>query len=196
MTMISVPDAFPPAEEARIHAGILLSSGLAAQIVLILKLSVWGNLLISLALLALLVIAFTGGVYLAQWRVLQRKSTLIRLRHGFLISAAGLLLLLAASRNLPDWLPLLAGILLSGLGEGMVANTAMKRGKKAGCHRYTPGLMSALLLIGAALAVTAAVLLQTRFPGTEGFPYAFGLLLDLSLLGALYVRIIESDSRE
>lgn len=194
MAMISIPDTLPPAEQARIHAGILLCSGMAAQGVLLLKLTAWGNLLISIALLALLAIAFAAGAYVAQWPAIQRQNRLPRLRQGFLISAAGLLLLLAASRDLPHWLPMLAGILLSGLGQGMVGNAVMKGGKKAWHTGYTPGLMAILLSTGVVLAVTAALLLQTRFAGTAGFPYAFGLLLDLSLLGALYVRIIESEN--
>lgn len=194
MAMISVPDTLPPAGQARLHAGILLCSGLAAQGVMLLKLSAWGGLFISIALLALLVIAFAGGAYLAQWRLIQRQSTLPRLRQGFLISAAGLLLLLAASRDLPHWLPLIAGILLSGVGQGIVGNAVMKGGKKTWNSGYTPGLMATLLITGVVLAVTAALLLQTSFAGTAGFPYAFGLLLDLSLLGALYVRIIESEN--
>lgn len=194
MTMIALPDTFPPAEQARLHAGILLCSGLAAEGVLLLKLSAWGNLLISIGLLALLVIAFTTGAYLAQWPLIQRQNTLTRLRQGFLISAAGLLLLLAASRDLSHWLPLLAGILLSGVGQGMVGNAVMKGRKKKWSSGYTPGLMATLLITGVVLAVTAVLLLQTRFAGTAGFPYGFGLLLDLSLLGALYVRIIESEN--
>ncbi|MGV8925535.1 MAG: hypothetical protein ACOH2G_07640 [Ewingella sp.] len=193
MTMTSIPDAFPSAGQARIHAATILCSILAGQTILLLKLSARGNLFISIALLSLLCIVFSGGCFLAQFKVLQRKSLLPRLCQGFLISAAGMVLLLAASRELHSWLSLLPGIIISGLGQGIVCTAVIKGCKKEWHKWHTPIYMSAMLIIGPVLSVTAVVLLQSRFTGMTGFPYAFALLADLSLLGALYVKIIESD---
>ena len=193
MTVLSLPEALPRAEQARIHAGILLLSGLAAQVALLIKLAAWESALITVVLLILLFIAIFSGVYLARYRLLQRKSSLQQICLGFIISAAGLILLLVTLHGVHTVWSLLPGIIISGLGQGMVSTAVMKKDKNKWHRFYASKRMATLLIIGVAVAVTAAVRLQSGFPGITGFPYAFALLVDIALFGALYVRIIELD---
>jgi hypothetical protein len=178
-------------QQAQTNAGILLFSGLVAQVALLLKLYALENPLLMVALLACFIIAFVLAVFLMQLKVFKSKSRLSLVRQGFVISAIGTLLLLLALHGLPNGLPLFSAMAISGVGQGMVYSAAIRPGNNKDGHVLR---RRALLLAGSLLAVVAVLLIQSSFTGITGFSYAFALLIDLSLLAALYVRVVELES--
>jgi hypothetical protein len=189
---LSVPFAASAQQQAQANAGILLVSGLVAQVALLLKLYALENPLQLIALLACFSIAFVLAVFLMQLKVFQSKNRLSLVRHGFVVSAVGTLLLILVLHGLPkNDLQLLSAIAISGLGQGMVYSAAIRRGTNNDDHVLR---RRALLIAGSILAVAAVLLIQSSFSGLTGFPYAFALLIDLSLLAALYVRVVELES--
>ncbi|KFB88254.1 hypothetical protein CR62_06080 [Serratia grimesii] len=178
-------------QQAQTNAGILLFSGLVAQVALLLKLYALENPLLMVALLACFIIAFVLAVFLMQLKVFKSKSRLSLVRQGFVISAIGTLLLLLALHGLPNGLPLFSAMAISGVGQGMVYSSAIRPGNNKDGHVLR---RRALLLAGSLLAVVAVLLIQSSFTGITGFSYAFALLIDLSLLAALYVRVVELES--
>jgi hypothetical protein len=189
---LSVPFTASAQQQAQANAGILLVSGLVAQVALLLKLYALENPLQLIALLACFSIAFVLAVFLMQLKVFQSKNRLSLVRHGFVVSAVGTLLLILVLHGLPkNDLQLLSAIAISGLGQGMVYSAAIRRGTNNDDHVLR---RRALLIAGSILAVAAVLLIQSSFSGLTGFPYAFALLIDLSLLAALYVRVVELES--
>ena len=178
-------------QQAQTNAGILLFSGLVAQVALLLKLYALENPLLMVAWLACFIIAFVLAVFLMQLKVFKSKSRLSLVRQGFVISAIGTLLLLLALHGLPNGLPLFSAMVISGVGQGMVYSAAIRPGNNKDGHVLR---RRALLLAGSLLAVVAVLLIQSSFTGITGFSYAFALLIDLSLLAALYVRVVELES--
>ncbi|CAI0765354.1 Uncharacterised protein [Serratia grimesii] len=188
---LSVPFAASAQQQAQTNAGILLFSGLVAQVALLLKLYALESPLLMVALLACFIIAFVLAVFLMQLKVFKSKSRLSLVRQGFVISAIGTLLLLLALHGLPNGLPLFSAMAISGVGQGMVYSAAIRPGNNKDGHVLRRG---ALLFAGSLLAVVAVLLIQSSFTGITGFSYAFALLIDLSLLAALYVRVVELES--
>ncbi|CAI0794688.1 hypothetical protein [Serratia grimesii] len=189
---LSAPFAASAQQQAQTNAGILLFSGLVAQVALLLKLYALESPLLMVALLACFIIAFVLAVFLMQLKVFKSKSRLSLVRQGFVISAMGtLLLLLLALHGLPNGLPLFSAMAISGVGQGMVYSAAIRPGNNKDGHVLR---RRALLLAGSLLAVVAVLLIQSSFTGITGFSYAFALLIDLSLLAALYVRVVELES--
>ncbi|HCK02414.1 MAG TPA: hypothetical protein DHV72_20675 [Serratia grimesii] len=188
---LSAPFAASAQQQAQTNAGILLVSGLVAQVALLLKLYALENPLLMVALLACFIIAFVLAVFLMQLKVFKSKSRLSLVRQGFVISAIGTLLLLLALHGLPNGLPLFSAMVISGVGQGMVYSAAIRPGNNKDGHVLR---RRALLLAGSLLAVVAVLLIQSSFTGITGFSYAFALLIDLSLLAALYVRVVELES--
>ncbi|MFJ7498283.1 hypothetical protein ACIQ2O_00850 [Serratia grimesii] len=188
---LSAPFAASAQQQAQTNAGILLFSGLVAQVALLLKLYALESPLLMVALLACFIIAFVLAVFLMQLKVFKSKSRLSLVRQGFVISAMGTLLLLLALHGLPNGLPLFSAMAISGVGQGMVYSAAIRPGNNKDGHVLR---RRALLLAGSLLAVVAVLLIQSSFTGITGFSYAFALLIDLSLLAALYVRVVELES--
>jgi len=165
-------------------SAIALSAPVAAG-ALLLKLESVVGIGAGLTLLAALALAFIGGAALARWRPLQNGRALITLRYGFLLAAAGWLSTLLMLFGGHAWPALLPGIALGGLGLGVAYRTAA-------------GALSAIVrlttLASIVATVAAALLIQTyAAPGVSGFYFAFALLADLALLGALIARIAERD---
>ncbi|MGO3570049.1 MAG: hypothetical protein ACTIOQ_19685 [Serratia grimesii] len=190
---LSAPFAASAQQQAQTNAGILLFSGLVAQFALLLKLYALENPLLMVALLACFIIAFVLAVFLMQLKVFKSKSRLSLVRQGFVISAIGTLLLLLALHGLPNGLPLFSAMAISGVGQGMVYSAAIRPGNNNNKDGHVLR-RRALLLAGSLLAVVAVLLIQSSFTGITGFSYAFALLIDLSLLAALYVRVVELES--
>lgn len=142
----------------------------------------------TLMLLTALALAFLGGAVLARWQPLRKRPALAMLRYGFLLAAAGWLLTLLMLFGGHDWLALLAGIALGGLGQGVAYRTAV--GERAAfavaCRLAT--------VVSIVAVVVAALLIQTyAAPGVRGSCFALALLVDLALLGALMARVAERD---
>lgn len=190
MTALSAPPSF--AEKTRFTATALLYSGLAAQIVLLLKRSIQESMVDAITLVLLLVISFTGGYLGSRWPVFRRKNWLNRLYYGFLVSAAGMLFLVMALQGAYHWLSLVTGVPISGLGQGIVAMAATDTDRN---HHAAMRPLSRILLrvAGPLLAIVVCLHIQGQFSGITGFPYAFALLVDLALLGALHAKITWAD---
>ncbi|MBH2983648.1 hypothetical protein I5M90_09730 [Serratia marcescens] len=141
----------------------------------------------ALMLLTALALAFLGGAALAGWRPLRERPALAMLRYGFLLAAAGWLLTLLMLFGGHDWLVLLPGIALGGLGQGVAYRTAVGEGALAVARRLTT--------VVTIVAVGVAVLLVQTYaaPGARGSCFALALLVDLALLGALMARVAERD---
>ncbi|WMW59976.1 hypothetical protein RE680_15600 [Serratia marcescens] len=142
----------------------------------------------TLTLLTALALAFLGGGALARWRTLRNGLALIVLRYGFLLAAAGWLFTLLMLFGGHDWLALLPGIALGGLGQGVAYRTAV--GEKAAfavACRLTTVMTTAAVVVAVLLVQTYAA------PEIKGACFALALLVDLALLGALMARIAERD---
>ncbi|CAI0774318.1 hypothetical protein [Serratia entomophila] len=168
-------------------SAIALSAPVAAG-ALLLKLENVLGIGVSLLLLLTVALAFIGGAALARWRPLQNGRALITLRYGFLLAAAGWLLTLLMLFGGQGWPALLPGIALGGLGLGVAYRTA------AGAMGALGAVSGLTMLASIVAAVAAALLIQTyAAPGVGGFCFAFALLADLALLGALIVRVAERE---
>lgn len=168
-----------PLKSAKIRfiGRLFIFSELIAQLALLLMLSARQPGLSTLALLPLLLLAFTCGYRFLRHQV----SGMLR---GFLISAVGMLLLVVAFHAPHNAYWVMAGIMISGLGQGMVGRAV------SGQERRYRAL---LLLSGAVLTVAVSLIVTSQFSGLSGFSYAFALLLDLSLLGAVITKITAAE---
>lgn len=142
----------------------------------------------TLMLLTALALAFLGGAALARLRPLRNRPALAILRYGFLLAAAGWLLMLLMLFGGHGWPALLPGIALGGLGQGVAYRTAV--GEQAGLAvacRLTTVVTIVAVVVAASLVQTYAA------SGVKGSCFALALLVDLALLGALMARIAERD---
>ncbi len=160
-------------EEGAVRA-IALGCGTAAA-GLLLKMATTVGVGTSMILLAALAVSIGLGAMLARQRAIAR--------HGFLLAAAGWLLILLTILNGHMGSVLLPGILISGVGLGLAHGRYVVE-KRMGTT------------ISCVAALTAVLLIQTcAAPGLMGYVFAFALPLDLALLGALLVRIAEQERR-
>lgn len=160
-------------EESGVRA-IALGSGAAAG-ALLLKMATIVGVGISVILLAALVASVALGVVLARQRGIAR--------HGFLLAAAGWLLVLLTTLNAHPGMALLPGILVAGVGLGL-AHGQHAVEKRIGTLMSCVAALTAVLMIQACAA-----------PGLMGYVFALALPVDLALLGALLVRIAEQEKR-
>lgn len=173
-------------QQPRLIAGGIFYSGLAAEALLLVTLYGGSGLLYGLALLLTLTLTTAAGIATARWR---HAGQLAGIMHGFLIAAAGLLLVVLALHAQRDWLVLLPAVAISGVGQGMVG-AALHQGSmrsRSGRVRLLVYGLLALLSCVLVLAIKQAV------GGLEGRSFSFALLLDLALFGALLVRISQRD---
>ncbi|MDR2264474.1 MAG: hypothetical protein LBE93_13615 [Enterobacter asburiae] len=189
-TLTEIPS---PTEKVRFTAGLFLFSGLVAQIILVQLFTVRTGFLSAVALTVLLLVALAGGFYGARWGVFRRKPAARRIFLGYLISAAGMLLLLLASQGLDNWVSLIPGIIISGTGQGMVFRVVTEKNGSAFLSRLSL-FRAGLLLSGTILSAAICLVIPVDIAGKSAFTYAFALLLDLSLLAATYARITEQNS--
>lgn len=162
-----------PSEESAVRA-IALGCGTAAA-GLLLRMATMVGVGISMILLAALAVSIGLGGILARQRGIAR--------HGFLLAAAGWLLVLLTILNGHIGNVLLPGILIGGVGLGLAHGRYLVE-KRMGTT------------ISCVAAVTAVLLIQAcAAPGLMGYVFAFALPLDLALLGALLVRIAEQERR-
>ncbi|MFV0264154.1 MAG: hypothetical protein ACK5JN_17255 [Kluyvera sp.] len=160
-------------EEGAVRAIALATAAAAGGLVLKMTTSVGVG--VSLLLLAALAASAALGALLASQRAFAR--------YGFMLAAAGWLLVLLTLLNGHVGIALLPGMLIAGLGLGLA-------------H----GRCAVQMRMGSTLSVIAAVAaawwIQTHAaPGLMGYVFAFALPIDLALLGALLVRIAEQEGR-
>ncbi|HGH5977082.1 TPA: hypothetical protein ACJI8J_000401 [Kluyvera georgiana] len=168
-----IHNATLPSEAGALRA-IALGSGTAAG-GLLLKMATMVGVGSSMILLAALAVSIGLGVMLARQRGIAR--------HGFLLAAAGWLLVLLTILNGHIGNVLLPGILIGGVGLGLAHGRYVVE-KRTGTT------------ISCVVALTTVLLIQAcAAPGLMGYVFAFALPIDLALLGALLVRIAEQESR-
>lgn len=161
----------------------LVYSVLISAAVLLLKIS-WGRPEVAITLLVALLLANVSGAALVRLLAGEKQRTLAALWRSLLFCAAGLLLLELFGRN--DWLMMLPGIVIGGIGLG-------------GARQVTTALLqplnsislatraASLVVIGVILSVT--LLIQSQ----ASTNLANAWLIDLVLLGALVARIAERE---
>jgi len=189
MTKTDLSETALSPEKIRFTASIFLYSVLAGHIVLLQKFFVQKNFLTAITLMVILFSAFLCGFLATRWKALRRNGWLPRIQQGFLINAAGMLFVVAASFGNNIWFSLISGVIISGLGQGIIFMTLKEQNRyeifsvREHIHR------SVLILAGMVFTAGICLITQSAFVDMTGFPYAFSLLLDLSLLGALYINI-------
>ena len=143
----------------------------------------------SLTLLALLIAAFGAGWGFARSLPWLYRAPLATMRWAFFLSATGWLLALVAWYGGQDWPGLLPGVAFGGAG----AATAWR--VSAGWASPAAGRVSGAMLLSVAVAIAATLLTwHTAGAGRSGVCFAFAVLLDWALLGALIVRIRQQES--
>jgi hypothetical protein len=168
----------PGAIARTIVYSVLISAG-----VLLLKMW-WGRPEVAIALLLTLLLANACGVALMRLLAAEKQRTLAALWRSLVLSAVGLLLLGLFGRN--DWLMMLPGIVIGGIGLG-------------GARQVTTTLLQSLNSISLAtraalLAVIGVILSVTLLIQSQASTnLANAWLIDLVLLGALVVRIAERE---
>lgn len=169
-----------PLKSAKIRfiGRLFLFSEVIAQLALLLMLSLRQPGLSTLTLIPLLLVAFPCGYCL-----LRHQALLSGMLRGFLLIAVGMLLLVVAFHAPHNAYWVMAGIMISGLGQGMVGRAVSGQER-----RYR-----ALLLLSGVLTVAVCLIVTSQFSGLSGFSYAFALLLDLSLLGAITTKITAAE---
>ena len=117
------------------------------------------------------------------------RSPLVATRWAFLLSAAGWLLALVAWYGGQDWPALLPGVACGGAGAAVAWRIAAGR-------TALPGMrVSGATVLSVAIAIAATLLTwHTAGAGRSGVCFAFAVLLDWALLGALIVRIRQQES--
>lgn len=161
-----------PRTGKRAERAIALSTAIAAAGLLI-KLSILVSVTMCLTQLAALGVSFAAGVMLVN------KGGITR--YGFMLSAAGWLLVLLTLLGGQIGATLLPGIVAGGLGLGMA------HGRFHSSERNISALSSV-----AALGVAWFIQVNSA-PGVNGYGFAFALLIDLALLGAVLVSIAERE---
>lgn len=143
----------------------------------------------TLGLLALLIAAFGAGWGFARAQPWLYRAPLTATRWAFLVSAAGWLLALVAWYGGQDWPALLPGVACGGAGAAVAWRIAAGR-------TALPGMrVSGATVLSVAIAIAATLLTwHTAGGGRHGVCFAFAVLLDWALLGALMVRIRQQES--
>ncbi len=138
----------------------------------------------TLSLLTALIAALASGIHSRTIRLYRSPAAT---RWAFLLSAAGWLLALVARYGGQDWPALLPGGVRWG-GSGC-------RRRIAAGRTALPGMrVSGATVLSVAIAIAATLLTRHTAGGGRHGVFAFAVLLDWALLGALMVRIRQQES--
>ncbi len=143
----------------------------------------WGRPEVAITQLLTLLLANACGVVLMRLLAAKKQKTLAALWQSLLLSAVGLLLVLLGSN---DWLMMLPGIVIGGIGLGSASRVTTVLLQPLAHISVVAGVAS-LAVIGVVLSVTLSIYAQAS-PN-----FAIAWLIDLLLLGALVVRIAERE---
>ncbi|MCG8709355.1 MFS transporter [Brenneria sp. 4F2] len=131
----------------------------------------------------------------AAGKLFARMAALRVLCWGFLLGAAGLLLIVISLRTQIVWLGFIPGLLLSGVGHGMIYTAKFVVGmhdvpdeRQGGAS----GLMITAQYASGAISVALMVIVLNHHPGMAGFQYGFAALIGFALLGALLTAEISN----
>lgn len=136
-------------------------------------------------LLLLLLVAYFMALRLVR---LHLADPLTQMMAGFLINAGGWLALLLGLQQDANGAVVLVGVVMAGMGQGVVSRsltglTLPPQSK----------LQTMIMVVGCLLSVAICLGVGALYDTTEGMRYAVALLIDLSLLGALYTKIVRED---
>ncbi|HDH1529476.1 TPA: hypothetical protein PIU36_004751 [Klebsiella quasipneumoniae subsp. similipneumoniae] len=142
-----------------------------------------------LSLLTALIAAFGAGWGSTRGHSWLYRSPLAATRWAFLLSAACWLLALVAWYGGQDWPAMLPGVACGGAGAAVAWRVAAGRAALSGSR------VSGATALSVAVAIAATLLTwHTAGAGRGGVCFAFAVLLDWALLGALIVRIRQQES--
>lgn len=107
---------------------------------------------------------------------------------GFSVCAAGILLIMLSITISEENPGVLSGVIISGIGYSMIYTANKQHHNKYGYWwiRYLTIFFSAML-------TAVALLSQSGFQGAEGAARGFAIVLDVSLLGLVYIKIRKDD---
>lgn len=147
--------------------------------------SAWqtGLLFIPLTLMIIVGNAIAGKLFM-------RIPALRVLRWGFLLGAAGLLLIVFSLERI-DWLLFIPGLLLSGVGHGMIYTAKFVVGMSEVPDEQqgiASGVMITAQYASGAIALALMVIILNGHAGVAGFQYGFAALIGFALLGALLTK--------
>lgn len=162
---------------------IAVSSGVSGGALLV-KQIITGSQPGGVLLLLLLVVCFMA----LRLVKLHLTDPLTLIMAGFLINAGGWLALLLGLQQDAYWTVMSVGVVMTGAGQGVVAGslkelTLPPQGK----------LQVMIMVVGCLLSAALCLGVEAFSSTTEGMRYAVALLIDLSLLGALYTKIVRED---
>ncbi|MFI8415867.1 hypothetical protein ACQKDS_04480 [Serratia sp. NPDC078593] len=178
------------AQQPRLIAAGLFFSGLAAQGGLLAQLFGWEALPYGLSLLLVFTVTFALGAGVMHWRRRGLQAPLAGLCPGFVLNAAGLLLLILMLHAQRDGWALFLAITLSGIGQGIVYYALLHPlGER---RKLKPVSVVAYSLL-AVFTVVLVLLIEDVMTGRGGRDFALALLVDMALFGALLIRIAQCD---
>lgn len=164
---------------------IAVSSGVAG-VALLIKQFIMGGLPAAALLLLLLVASFTA---LRRVR-LTVADPLTQIIAGFLINAGGWLAVMIGLQQGAHWSVISVGVLMVGAGQGVSAGS-LKRFILSPLHRRQKMITAVISLLSAGVCLVV----EAFSSATEGLHLAVALLIDLSLLGAIYTKIVREDDQ-
>lgn len=110
---------------------------------------------------------------------------------GFSVCAAGILLIMLSITISLENPGVLSGVIISGIGYSMIYTANRQHHNKRGNHGYRR--IRYLTILFSVMLTAVALLSQSCFQGTEGAARGFAIVLDVSLLGLVYIKIRKDD---
>lgn len=186
--MKTLPSHLPVRAKIQTFCSILLVSTVFSESVLLLKMMMVCRERAIISLLMLLMIA--GGVsFVITSRYLKQRLSAEALAYiGLMFTGGGLLCGVLILHPPGHWLSLMPAMMISGWGQGVIACSL--RGSKSE-NRLHQGFI--WRCIASLLITVICWQVQSYFGGNHGFACAFALLVDLSLLGLIFVKVTCAD---
>ena len=110
---------------------------------------------------------------------------------GFSVCAAGILLIMLSLTISEENPSVLSGVIISGIGYSMIYTANKQHHNKR--ENYGYWWIRYLTIFFSAMLTAIALLSQSGFQGAEGAARGFAIVLDVSLLGLVYIKIRKDD---
>lgn len=110
---------------------------------------------------------------------------------GFSVCAAGILLIMLSITISGENPGVLSGVIISGIGYSMIYTAYKQHHNKRGNYSYWR--IRYLTIFFSVMLTAVALLSQSGFQGAEGAARGFAIVLDVSLLGLVYIKIRKDD---
>ncbi|QKJ88664.1 hypothetical protein PMPD1_3750 [Paramixta manurensis] len=171
-------------------AEVLTWSVLTAETALLSMLCSGRTLLFSVSLLILLGCAVAAGFMSGRNRVFSQINPLRQSYWGFILSAAGILLIMLSRQAFTSEELLWLGVVISGVGIGSVYPVV----SLCGIGNRHPRLRRRVRIILSGLVTLSLVLfIRYKCGGVSGFSLAAAISVDIALLGAILSKITLDD---